>query len=116
MPRFEEMTYEELFTAMQDKSHPRTAQAAREFASTHHFADPTLAADIEALLMLEFLSGDWDDSSVYAGLHSNSSSSPWQHVSFDFNDHAERQKHKAKPGSARDYVKYQQDDGSDDYI
>lgn len=113
MPRFEEMSFDELFAAMQDTRNPRVAKAAREFANSYHFADPRLAADVEAYLTLEFLSGDWDDSSLFAGLNANSSSSRWQHASFDFNEYAARQKYKAKPGSARDYVKYAVDDDED---
>lgn len=110
MPRFEEMGFDDLFAAMQDSTNPRVAQAAREFARQFNFADPALAADVEAFLTLEFLSGDWDDSSIFAGWDTDSSSSSrWQHASFDYNDYAARQKCRAKPGSARDYVMYEAD-------
>lgn len=114
LPRFEELSFEELFAVMQDQTQPKVAQAAREWASSYRFADPRLAADVEAFLTVEYLSGDWDDGSISTGMNVNSSSSPWQHVSFDYDEYAERQKYKAKPGSARDYVRYEIEDDDDD--
>lgn len=119
------MSWEQLFEAMQDTSNPRAAAAARAWATDYAAmgANPYLAADLQALLTLDWLAEDWE-AAVYgetgaqmgsnrAGSRGGGSSSWSGSRRRDTGDDDERTKFRSKVGSARDYVKYPEgDDGS----
>jgi hypothetical protein len=140
------MSFAELLEAMEDAAHPATAAAARAWAASYAAmpgANPALAADLEALLTLDFLAEDWgsamgigadavedwDRSNVYeggtrgGGSSSSSGSSRAKKGWTDVEEanarvaaDAERRKYHAKVGSAGDYVTYSgsvDDDDSD---
>jgi hypothetical protein len=128
---------------MEDAAHPATAAAARAWAASYAAmpgANPALAANLEALLTLDFLAeewgsamgigadagGDWGSGPAYGNSSSNSSgrraAKGWTDVD-EANTHvaadAERRKYRAKVGSAGDYVTYSSsvdDDDSDDEV
>jgi len=104
LPRFDELTAEELYELLTSKTDPRTAKAARAWvqqALTAKRMHPGIAGNLAFLLAMDYITEDLDDQDPRDWVFGEM-----------FDPDSERYKGRARAGSAYDYVKYSSD-GSD---